>query len=47
MQLQMFSYKEEDQLSKVRTVEIEGEIWFVANDVAKLLGYKRLNDAIS
>jgi prophage antirepressor-like protein len=27
-------------------VEIDGEIWFVASDVANLLGYKRANDAV-
>lgn len=47
MQLAIFQYKEDDShLSQVRTVEIDGVIWFVANDVAKTLGYKRPNDAI-
>ncbi|RDL44706.1 hypothetical protein DN730_10005 [Marinomonas piezotolerans] len=31
----------------VRVVEREGEPWFVAKDVAELLGYKRSRDAIS
>ncbi len=48
MQLAIFKYQspEEQQLSEVRTVEIDGEIWFVASDVAKTLGYKRPSDAI-
>lgn len=31
---------------EVRTVEIDGKIYFVAKDVAKALGYKRPSDAI-
>lgn len=49
MQLQLFKYKspEEQQLNEIRTVEIDGEIWFVASDVAKILGYKNAPDAIA
>lgn len=49
MQLQLFKYQspEEQQLNDIRTVEIDGEIWFVASDVAKILGYKNAPDAIA
>ncbi|PWK78523.1 BRO family protein [Mucilaginibacter oryzae] len=30
----------------IRTIEIDGLIWFVGNDVARTLGYKSPNDAI-
>jgi prophage antirepressor-like protein len=46
MQLQVFKFEEEDHLSEVRTVEIDGEIWFVATDVARTLGYKRPIEAV-
>lgn len=45
-QLQMFKYEHDNQLDRVRTVEINGEIWFVASDVAKVLGYKRPIEAV-
>jgi hypothetical protein len=47
MQLILFKYKEQDHLSDVRTVEIDGELWFVANDVCRVLGYKYPKDAVS
>ena len=34
-------------LSDIRTVEIDGEIWFVASDVTNILGYSNGRDAIS
>jgi len=47
MQLQVFKYQEDaDHFSEVRTIEIEGELWFFGSDVATLLGYKRPSDAI-
>lgn len=36
-----------DEFGKIRGVEIEGKPYVVASDVAKALGYKRPNDAIS
>jgi prophage antirepressor-like protein len=48
MQLQIFKYQEDQShFSDIRSIEIEGELWFVANDVAKVLGYKNISDAIS
>ena len=41
--LQVFSYKEQ----QVRTVEIDGEIWFVAKDVCDILEISKYRDAIS
>ena len=38
---------ENSEFGTVRTVEIDGRTYFVANDVAKALGYKRPNDAIT
>ena len=48
MQLAIFKYQspEEQQLNPIRTVEIDGEIWFVASDVAKTLGYAKPNNAV-
>lgn len=49
MQLQIFKFQspEEQQLNEIRTVEIDGEIWFVGSDVAKALGYAKPSNAIS
>jgi len=48
MQLAIFKYQlpEEEMLNEIKTVEIDGEIWFVASDVAKTLGYKKPADAV-
>jgi hypothetical protein len=47
MQLLIFKYEEGNELSELTTVEINGEIWFVANDVCKLLGIANSRDAVS
>ena len=36
-----------EQFGKVRVVEIDGEGWLVGKDVAEVLGYKNLSDALS
>ena len=41
--LQIFTYHN----NEVRTIEIDGEAWFVGKDVADILGYQRTADAIS
>ena len=41
--IQVFKYEG----SEVRTVEINGEVWFVGKDVATVLGYQRQADAIA
>lgn len=45
-QLQLFKFSHDGHFDSVRTVIIDGEIWFVASDVAKALGYKRAVEAI-
>lgn len=40
-------FENEDLNLQIRTVEIDGKTYFVGKDVAKALGYKNLNDAIS
>ena len=35
-----------DEFGEVRTVEINGEPWFVGKDVAKALGYKDTSDSL-
>ena len=30
----------------MRTIVIDGDIWFVGNDVARALGYQKTNEAI-
>lgn len=42
--LQIFNNSE---FGQVRTLEIEGKIYFVGKDIAKALGYKNTNDAIN
>lgn len=41
--IQIFDNKE---FGQIRTIEIDGEPWFVGNDVAKSLGYTNPRDAI-
>ena len=43
-EIQIFNNEE---FGQVRTVEIDGKLYFMASDVAKALGYSRPNDAIS
>ena len=38
---------ENEQFGQVRFIEVEGKQYAVASDIAKALGYKRPNDAIS
>jgi prophage antirepressor-like protein len=49
MQLEIFKYQspEESSFQDIRTVEIDGEIWFVGADVARVLGYQRPSEAIA
>ncbi|MDV4829868.1 phage antirepressor KilAC domain-containing protein [Enterococcus faecium] len=42
-ELAIFNYEN----NEVRTVLIDNEIWFVGNDVAKILGFKNITAAIS
>src|SRR5699024_4036510 len=34
------------EFGEVRTVTINGEYWFVGSDVARALGYSKLNEAV-
>lgn len=36
-----------EKFGQIRTAEIEGKLYFVGKDIAKTLGYKNTNDAIS
>lgn len=49
MQLEIFKYQseEESMLNEIRTVDVDGEIWFVASDVAKTLGYAKPSNAVN
>jgi prophage antirepressor-like protein len=47
MQLQIFKYEDEDHLDNLTTIDIEGEAWFVASEVCKLLDIKNTSDAVS
>lgn len=38
---------EKEDFGKIRTIEIEGKVYFVASDVAKALGYTNTSKAIS
>jgi len=46
MQLEIFKFDHGDHFDSIRTVDIDGEAWFVAIDVANVLGYKKPHDAI-
>ena len=51
MQFQIFKYQEQgneqEQIDSLTTVEINGEIWFVASEVCGLLDIKNTSDAVS
>lgn len=47
MQLLIFKYENENRLDDLTTVEIDGEIWFVANDVCKLLDIQNVTQAVA
>ena len=38
---------ENSEFGAVRVVDVNGEPWFVASDIAKALGYERPNDAVN
>lgn len=38
---------ENEEFGSLRTMKIDGKIYFCASDVAKMLGYSRPNDAIN
>nr|DAG65012.1 MAG TPA: antirepressor [Bacteriophage sp.] len=37
---------ENPEFGSIRTIVIDNEPWFVGNDVARALGYSKVNDAI-
>lgn len=47
MQLQIFKFEEGDHFDNLTTVEINGEAWFVATEVCRLLDIKNVSDAVS
>lgn len=49
MQLQFFKYKDDGEadFSNLTTIEINGEAWFVASEVCRLLGIRNSRDAVS
>ena len=49
MQLEIFKYQspEEEQMNELTTIEIDGEIWFVAKEVCNLLGIGNPSQAVS
>lgn len=42
-QIQVFENKE---FGEIRTVEIDGQVWFIGKDVAEILGYERPTKAV-
>lgn len=46
-QLQLYKFLNEDHFDNIRTFVINGEPWFVAADVATVLGYSNTRDAIA
>lgn len=47
MNLAVFKYEDDDILNDMTTVEIDGEIWFVAAEVCALLDIKNVSDAVA
>lgn len=49
MHLEIFKYQSEEEtaFNMMRTIEEDGKVLFCATDVAKMLGYKKPNDAVS
>ncbi|WP_179374795.1 BRO-N domain-containing protein [Winogradskyella wichelsiae] len=49
MQIEIFKFEseEEQMFNEIRTVEIDGEIWFVAADVTNVLGYSNGKEAVA
>jgi prophage antirepressor-like protein len=43
MQIQIFEYEKEQE---IRTVEIDGQIWWVAKDICKILGLDNVSKAL-
>jgi prophage antirepressor-like protein len=46
-QLEIFKFESDDHFENIRTFDIEGVPWFVALDVAKVLGYAKPRNAIA
>jgi prophage antirepressor-like protein len=46
-QVQLFKFSHDGHFDNIRTAIIDGEIWFVASDVATVLGYANPRDAIA
>ena len=47
--MQIFKYESEEEhlFNEITTIEINGEIWFLANDVCKVLDISNASDAVS
>ena len=45
--LLLFKYEENDSFSDIRSIEIDGELWFVGADIATALGYKNTHSALT
>lgn len=48
MQLSIFKFQtpEESQINDITTIEIDGEIWFVASDICNTLGLSNPTEAL-
>lgn len=47
MQLQIYKFQEEDQFSELTTVQINGDVWFVAGEICRVLEIKNTSDVVS
>ncbi len=47
MQLAIFKYEDENAVNDFTTIEIDGEPWFMASDVCKLLDIQNASQAVS
>jgi prophage antirepressor-like protein len=46
LQLEIFKFNAGDHFDNIRTIDRNGEIWFVGSDVTKILGYSNGREAI-
>ncbi|CAJ0596460.1 unnamed protein product [Cylicocyclus nassatus] len=47
MNNEIFTFTNEEFNVHMRTVQVDGEVWFVAKDIAEVLGYSNTRDAIA
>jgi prophage antirepressor-like protein len=47
IQVQLFKYEEANHIDNLTTIEIDGEVWFVATDVCALLDLQNVTQSLN